>query len=343
MSNEIFKQACKNNNLDEICKIASQRGYNWVLREACVERCINIINLAIEKGANDFDQALYGACEGGNMEIVNLMIEKGAKIGYSILFWACLGGHIEIINLMIKKGAKNFNDGFYGACQGGDMRIVELMIGKGANDFNLGLYGACLRGHMNIVLYMIEKGANNYNQGLLQACWIGHLEIVNLMVEKGATKFSSGLSITSKIKNYGGHNFEQSKQYNKIINIMIINGAKIRLLDLKQFGDNNMLCAIIHLSKIKEYNNNIKTIISINDALQKICPSNESVNELIIDYQKNKYSIWKPYRHHLFPSKIKDNILHFMMSIKIFAREILKNKIPKPLLWLIINQFIWNN
>ena len=66
----------------------------------------------IEKGANDWDGGLEGACEGGNKETVEMMIEKGAN---------------------------NWNEGLEGACEGGNKEIVDLMIEKGADDLNGGL------------------------------------------------------------------------------------------------------------------------------------------------------------------------------------------------------------
>ena len=38
----------------------------------------------IEKGADDWDGGLEGACYGGNRELADYMIEKGATNGYLI-------------------------------------------------------------------------------------------------------------------------------------------------------------------------------------------------------------------------------------------------------------------
>lgn len=50
---------------------------------------------------------------GGHLEIVNLMIAKGANNWDGDLGAACRGGHLEIVKLMIEKGAQNWNRGLY--------------------------------------------------------------------------------------------------------------------------------------------------------------------------------------------------------------------------------------
>ncbi len=59
----------------------------------------------IEKGANDWNIGLMGACYGGHLEIANLMIEKGVNCWNSVLHIAWQYGHLDIVNLIIEKGA----------------------------------------------------------------------------------------------------------------------------------------------------------------------------------------------------------------------------------------------
>ncbi len=44
----------------------------------CVVLVIEIIELLIKRGANDWDEGLKYACKGGHKRIVELMLEKGA-------------------------------------------------------------------------------------------------------------------------------------------------------------------------------------------------------------------------------------------------------------------------
>jgi ankyrin repeat protein len=46
---------------------------------------------------------------GGHIDIVKMMIDKGANDWNWGLRGACRSGHIEIIKLMIDKGANNWN------------------------------------------------------------------------------------------------------------------------------------------------------------------------------------------------------------------------------------------
>ena len=70
----------------------------------------------IEKGANDWNGGLIGACFRGHMDLVKFMIEKGANDWDNGLYYACIYGHFEIAKLMIEKGAvydgedKKFNN-----------------------------------------------------------------------------------------------------------------------------------------------------------------------------------------------------------------------------------------
>ena len=73
-------------------------------------------------------------CFGGNKEIVELMIEKGANDWNKALRNACKGGKKEIVELMIEKGANDWNWGLRGACEGGNKEIAKIMKHKGGNN-----------------------------------------------------------------------------------------------------------------------------------------------------------------------------------------------------------------
>lgn len=52
----------------------------------------------------DWENGLYGACQGGYLNIIELMIEKGANDWNKGLIGACYGGHMDMVKLMIQKG-----------------------------------------------------------------------------------------------------------------------------------------------------------------------------------------------------------------------------------------------
>jgi len=87
--------------------------------------------MMLQKGA-DVNYGLYGACQGGHLYLVNMMINKGANDWNWGLWRACEGGHLDLVNMMIQKGADNWNWGLYGACFGGHLDLIKLMLEKGA-------------------------------------------------------------------------------------------------------------------------------------------------------------------------------------------------------------------
>ena len=109
--------------------------------------------------------SLYAVCQSGNIDVVNLMISLGANDWNGGLSGACIGGHLELAKLMISHGANDWNWGLRGACGGGHLELVNLMIFHGANDWNHGLRGACGGDHLELAKLMIYHGANNCRCG----------------------------------------------------------------------------------------------------------------------------------------------------------------------------------
>ena len=58
--------------------------WNNALLEACKIGNKEIVELMIEKGANDWNEGLKGACKGGNKEIAEMMIKKEQIIGIGV-------------------------------------------------------------------------------------------------------------------------------------------------------------------------------------------------------------------------------------------------------------------
>ena len=159
---------------------------DMVLGLACKVNDINLVNFAINKGADWFNIGLTEACRMGYKELVYLMISPpsitpgvGAKDWHSGLSAACEGGKREIVDIIISLTEPSFikddniywDSGLAGACKGGHRDLVELMIsppsvsvsGIGAKNFNCGLYEACHGGHMDIVEFLISLGASYWN------------------------------------------------------------------------------------------------------------------------------------------------------------------------------------
>ncbi len=143
---------------------------------ACVNAYSLLLNLACKRNIN-WNLILGFACNIRNIDILKLAINKGANDWNSGLQYACKGGHIDIVNFMIQKGANNWNKGLEGACKGGHLEIVNLMIEKGANDLNIGLECACKGGNLDILNIILQNGAK-YE---MQPIYINkHIDINNI-------------------------------------------------------------------------------------------------------------------------------------------------------------------
>ena len=143
-----FKSACTIDNRLSI--VQSNYIQSWIndgLVAACEGGHLDLVQLMITKGADDWNGGLYDACRGGHQALVHLMITKGANDWNYVLEGVCVGGHQALVQLMITKGADNWNHGLNGACEGGHQALVQLMITKGAYGWNGGLYSACVAGH----------------------------------------------------------------------------------------------------------------------------------------------------------------------------------------------------
>lgn len=189
---------------------------------------------------------------------------------------------------------------------------------------------SCLSGDLEYVKYIVNnsmvKLSNRLNDGLKYACMAGHIKIVKFLLSEGADNLNLGLRMA-----YRGN-------YPTIVNLLIKKGTIINFSQLMDLETNNLIYAMLRSSKIS-YDDQI---IKINEAIPLYLNENpkDNIKELLHDYQINQ--LWKPnnIRHNLFPPKIKKYIYHFMLTIKNFQQEHLKYKIPRPLIWIIINQFI---
>lgn len=169
-----------------------QNNANDCLFYACKLGNIDLIQFIFDNITKEIDinYGLFGACMGGYIKIINLMIEKGANDWNKGLAFSCSGGHENISNLLIRKGASDMNAGLRAACYGGHKHLASLMIKNGANDWNSGLFQACYGKHKELVIFMILNGASNIDIAINQLCIIGNkdiIEIIEILLKKGGT------------------------------------------------------------------------------------------------------------------------------------------------------------
>ncbi len=105
------------------------------------------------------------ACYSGNLELVNLLIKKGVNDYAGGAEEAIKGGHLEIFKLMIKKIKNNYSKVleklFKEACKNGNLEIVKLLIEKNEYilnrmtwkyfDYEISFSEACKFNHIKII------------------------------------------------------------------------------------------------------------------------------------------------------------------------------------------------
>ncbi len=190
-----FYDICKTGNIDEVLRIIMKENFNywdlnWGLTGACLNGHIEIVNLMIKYGADDWNGGLTSACSGGYIEIVKLMIDKNAADESTNwnggLAYACHGGHREIINLMIKYGADDFNKAMYYTCHGrlsytkDRKEIILFLIEKGAD-----IDQCKMELDFDDIYYLFQKGVKDFGkyQELYEQCKAVNFLFFNTVIE----------------------------------------------------------------------------------------------------------------------------------------------------------------
>lgn len=163
------------------------------LYHACYYNHIEIIDILLKFGTNDYNSGLDGACEKGHMDLAKYMISLGANNYNLALRKACSSGNIKLVRYIVELGGGKFERGMYNAAVKNHKDIVDYMIELGARDYNTGLAVVCINGSLEMAKYMVKKGANNFNEGLKNACRHHKFGIIKFLVEQGANNFNEGL------------------------------------------------------------------------------------------------------------------------------------------------------
>lgn len=194
--NKCIVAACKNGNL-HIVKLYIVRAWlnlafiSKCLSAACESGNLKLMGFIISFVDDDklWNIGLIGACKGGHLNIVNVMIALGADDWKAGLYNACDRGRYEIAKFMISKGAANFDLCMVAACTNGCIKLVNLMIDNGATDFDKCMLAACSFGHLELAKLMIKHGATNFKKGLSNACHAGQFELAKLMINSGDANY----------------------------------------------------------------------------------------------------------------------------------------------------------
>ena len=164
---------------------------------------VDVARYLMENGADtqkDKNICLYGGALTKDMDMVNLAIEKGANNFEEGLKFACQNGDIEMIKLMRKCGAKNVNNGLLSAISSDKIELAEFLIGEGANNFDEALVLACQKGHLGLIEQLIKLGAENIDidSAMIAGCLHGRLAVIELLVSLGGSNFGGCFAVLCK-------------------------------------------------------------------------------------------------------------------------------------------------
>lgn len=82
--------------------------YNRILRAAARSGHLNVVNYVLNRGANDYNDAMFNASWGGHINLIDIMLSVGATDYNSSMAGAAASGHIDIVDKMLQLGANNY-------------------------------------------------------------------------------------------------------------------------------------------------------------------------------------------------------------------------------------------
>lgn len=199
----LFYDACQQGDIESVKTLIKNYSWDTILRASFLSGRKEIIDFVLSKQdlsedlleqvIDDWNPALYGACQCGHMDLVKFAISKGATDWNQGLSEAAFGNHMEIVQFMINCGATKLECGLWGASSGGSsLELVEYIISKGtaqSADFwntrhwNFALSRAFLGRHMHLVHFFIIKGSQGVSAGI---SWPEHKKEISELLYLGA-------------------------------------------------------------------------------------------------------------------------------------------------------------
>lgn len=128
---------------------------------ACSNVNLGLVELLIACGATDFNNALKRLVYVNNSDnehyeqLVNLLVQKGANNLNVISDLACINGSINLVKIMVQHGATNLNQGLSSASRCGHLEVVKFIISCGANNLH-DAFGECVNAYIDLI------GSNDY-------------------------------------------------------------------------------------------------------------------------------------------------------------------------------------
>ena len=145
MTSKLLIEACKKGDLETISSLDVKNQYDWhlALTAALRHDYLEVVTWIAENRVLDIKKnsqlnpntLLSWAAGVGLLDIVKLAIVKGATEYNYPLCLACDDGHVDIVDHLLERGA-NPDEGLYGACTAQNQEMMIYMVGKGAKKCN---------------------------------------------------------------------------------------------------------------------------------------------------------------------------------------------------------------
>lgn len=162
----------------------------------------DLVDFFISKGANWWNEGLFGAAQGGHRDLVDFFILKGAHHWNAAIEHSARGGHRNLVDFFISKAIDagidiNWNWAIWGAAQYKDSTVCRTLVDSiilkckddgHAVDMDWGLEGAARGGHRDLIDYFISKGAQDWYWGAEGARIGGHQDLIEFFHAKIKSK-----------------------------------------------------------------------------------------------------------------------------------------------------------
>ena len=211
-----FENVIKNKNYNIINYIYNKNLFskfnlNDNLELSTKYKNLDLIQLFIKYGANEYYHPILIACKNNSLNIVQYFFEISNQNDENDLekyiIKAIENNNIEIVKFLLIYHNKFedfvFKDFISSATYIRNTEIIDLILlyCSDISILNTALIRASILNYIEIVKLMIQYGANDFNSGLINASYFENIRIVKIMLDNGADNYKESISFAKENKN----------------------------------------------------------------------------------------------------------------------------------------------